>query len=133
MRDYPPITISGIRIRESFIRAHPDWVFLYSDAWLNKGGLGQGIAFHGEPNTYRIPTCHKYCTNPVYYDDRVQDYWDEVDSAFALVPSADIIIPCPKMGCGFSRMKEFAPKLFAYMQERVKAIQYPNIIWDYTS
>lgn len=126
----PEIVVPS-KILTSFIRAHPDWIFLYSDAFFNKGGLGQSIYCHGEPNAIRIPTCYKYCSNPIYYDDRIEDYWNQVRSSFDNIPLDTVVIPFPKMGLGHSRMKEFAPRLFEFMQSEIKRVSYPNIKWNY--
>jgi hypothetical protein len=37
------------------------------------------------------------------------------------------IIPFPRMGCGRSRMKEFAPNHWAWMMSEIDRIKYPNI------
>lgn len=119
-------------IKGSFISAHPEWTFIYSHDYLRKGAFGQCIHFIDQPNAFHIPTMYKYCANPVYFQDCNYDEWvEKIAQAFATIPRNNPVIPCPKMGLGCSRLKEFAPRLFMFLQRMIEHVQYDNIEINY--
>lgn len=133
----PPITIPW-RITREYIQAHPELFFLYGNDYYNKGCLGQSWFANNEPNTQRIPTSIKMCANPDLFTDFFYDQgktWIDaaINKATLLAHKYEDntfkpIIPFPKIGCGHSRMRELAPKLWSYMNEEINKIAYPNII-----
>ena len=124
-----PVIIPA-RITESFVIAHPEYIFLYGYDVASKGALGQCVVCVGHKNCFPIPTCWKMCKSSGYFQDsQYKEICNQINLALLSIPQQNnpIIIPFPKIGCGASRMKEFAPKAFAYLQERLSKIQYPNI------
>ena len=128
------ITLPRI-ITNAFVRQHPQWVFLHGHDVQLKGCFGQA-SIYNLPNTIGIPVMYKFCASGArYFTDGDSSCKDYVDKAFnnILDPANTIIIPLRKMGEGCSRLKELAPRLHAYLYQRLDAIKYPNIKWDYNS
>lgn len=114
--------------------AHKELIFLYGNDYFERGCFGQAGHLGSQrpkiPNCYRIPTLMKYCANPVFFSNNVEDWKRELEEAFAVIPQdGRPIIPLRKIGMGGSRCHELAPRVFAYIQQRLAAIAYPNIIW----
>jgi len=119
-------------ITRKFIQLHPEWIFLYGHDLAGKGTFGQAWEAHNEPNTYPIPTCYKMCKNSMYFQDsQYEEITGYLIFAFVHLPKDKPIIPFPKIGEGYSRMKELAPKCFKYMKQELDKIKYPNIKIDY--
>jgi len=127
--------IIPVRISHTFILSHPEWIFLYGQDYADKGCLGQAWAASKEPNTYPVPTMLKVCassTDRLFMDADIVNVKRMIDEKLALVPTnKGPIIPFPKLGCGHSQMKFVAPKCYAYLQEAISKIAYPNIEIDY--
>lgn len=105
------------RIYPSFIKEHPDWIFIYSTDSLNKGGMGMAWHIAGQPNSFPVPTVVKFCANKVFFDDYLlQNNIDIIDNFIKQIPrdGRPIIVP-PKIGMGCSRMRELAPKTYQYL------------------
>lgn len=117
-------------ISRKFIQSHSSWTFLYGHDYLRKGCLGQSWEFYDEPNTFPIFTAYKWCANPSYFSDS-QDSFEKVDESFAAIPTTQPIIPCPKLGEGCSRLREFAPRLLQHIKNKLQVIAYPYIEIDY--
>ena len=113
------------RINRSFIQAHPDWIFVYSNDLLRKGCEGMAWHFIGEPNTFMVPTMYKYCNNPKYFQDINYDYWSEVilGAINAIPRDGRPIVVVEKIGMGCSRMHEFAPRLLALIKSELNKIK----------
>lgn len=122
------------RISRAFVIERRDLIFVYGIDSLRKGGMGQAWSCHNEPNTFGIPTCIKYCSSAILFHDNSGDTHNRelVDKALAAIPhDGRPIIVLRKIGEGCSRMKELAPKLFAYMQSELDKISYKNVKVDY--
>ena len=127
-----PIVIP-CHISNTFIREHPQWIFVFGQDHQEKGMFGQAGVAYGEPNCYMVPTCRKMCKSNRYWSDAE---FDEVavyiDEAIRRIPQdGRPIIPFPKIGMGASQMNFLAPKLFAYLTKKLDSIKYPNIIVKY--
>ena len=118
------------KIGDEFVRLHSDWIFLYGGDLFEHGTFGQSWHLMKEPNCVRIPTMLKYCSNPKYWQS-FEEGKPHMDRVFDSIPKDKIVIPLPKIGQGGARLDEMCPKLFEYMQSRIKAIAYPNIRIDY--
>jgi hypothetical protein len=120
------------RIFRSLVQKNPQWIFVYSNDYQNKGCEGMAWHFYGEPNAFMVPTMKKMCRSATdkYWRDDVQWIQDVVIEAIAKIPRDNRpIIPVRKMGWGCSRMAEFAPKLHLLMWTELNKIAYPNIEW----
>lgn len=132
--DYPPIYLPA-RITMDFALAHQELIFLYGNDYFEKGCFGQSGHLGSQrpkiPNAYRIPTLLKFCSNPRYWSNNIEDWRLEINEAFDAIPKdGRPIIPLRRIGQGGSRCQELAPKVFEYITKRIKEIAYPNIVWQ---
>jgi len=107
-------------------------IFLYGYDVMGKSMDGQAM-IKGHENTFPITTMYKFCNSGArYFTDADHACFEHIDSCFAAIPNdGRLIIPLRKMGEGCSRLKELAPRVHIYLYERLKAIGYPEIIWQY--
>lgn len=120
------------KIYPSFIKSHPEVIFLYSIDYLMRGGFSQSVVCFGEPNCFPIPTVYKYCANTVYLQDNHYSI-DCINEFMDRIPlDKGPIIPFRKIGEGCSRMNELCPKTFSYMKERIAKIASKDYKIDYT-
>jgi hypothetical protein len=119
-------------ISRKFIQAHRELIFLYGYDKQHKGIFGQAFECHNEENTYPIYTCWKMCATSRYFQDsQYENLIKILDDCVAKIPRDKPIIPLPKIGEGFSRMNEHAPKTFLYMRKLIDSIKYTNLKIDY--
>lgn len=115
-------------ITRSFVKAHPDHIFLFGDNLAGKGFGGQAAAMRGEPNAVGIPT-KKYPSNSTesfFCDTELEQNREAIDLAFdrlsALISIVTkfVVIPADGLGTGRAQLQEQAPLTFAYLQKRIK-------------
>ncbi len=116
--------IVPLHISREFIQTHRQWNFIYSADYLLRGALGQMWAAHNEPNTFPVPTLYKYCSNPVFFQDHLEQE-EMINEFLNKIPKDKPLIVFPKIGLGHSRMKEFSPRLFTGLHRSLKEIEYP--------
>jgi hypothetical protein len=116
-------------VKDSF----PKTIFLYGDNMERKGLGGQAREMRGEPNAFGVPTKH-YPTmgeTAFFSDDMPKDILQEVknaidypfDVAYAwLAAGGSVVIPQAGLGTGLSQLETRAPKIFAYLQNRVSLL-----------
>lgn len=138
-QEYPQIVIPH-RIKNSFIREHQNYIFIYGYDVAEKGALGQVVECVGEPNCLPVWTRWKGCKSSGYFQDsqfsEIKNGIDICIDGIKILANTKPnmpIIPFPKIGEGASRMKELAPKCFKYLTERLNLIKYPNIKIDYNA
>lgn len=119
-------------ISRKFIQSHPEWIFLYGSDEAERGAFGQMWEAYDEPNTIPIYTCVKMCRSSGYYQDSMADRIRKVNTnqIQKALQTGKPIIPFPKIGEGYSRMKEFAPRTFSWLRKEIDKIQAP-ITWQY--
>lgn len=117
-------------ITRSFVKAHPDHIFLFGDNLAGKGFGGQAAAMRGEPNAVGIPT-KKYPSNSseaFFCDSEIEQNREAIDLAFdrlsALISSGMkfVVIPADGLGTGRAQLQERAPLTFAYLQKRLREL-----------
>lgn len=120
------------KITNAFVKAHPDYIFLYGNDVMKKGCFGQS-AIAGYENTICIHVLYKFCASGArYFTDGDTEAKRIIDFDISCIPlDGRPIIPLRRIGEGCSRMKELAPKLHAYMVERIDAIKHPHLLWDF--
>jgi hypothetical protein len=96
---------------------------------------GQAWHCNKEPNAFGIPVRFRFCKsdNSSYFSDEVFKSMtkDIIDKAFDAVPQNNPIIALHGIGKGASELNKRAPKTYAYIHERIAAIQWPDIEWNY--
>ena len=121
------------RVHRSFVQAHTEWIFVFSNDHEKHGLEGMAWFFEGEPNAYQVSTCVKKCKNSRYFNDSNPTHWQWVEDEVARIPLDDRpIVVMPKIGLGCSRMKELAPKLYTRMWELLDAIRHKDVQITYT-
>lgn len=117
-----------------WISQHHELNFVYALDLKGKGGLGQCWEAFGEPNCFPVPTLVGACCNKeFFYDIMYNTYVPQIEKAIARIPTDKPIIPFPKIGLGCSRMREFAPKMYAHLISLIEKIQYQNIKYAQTT
>lgn len=62
-------------ITDSFVKQHPDWIFIYGDNLIHKGEEGHRILFSHLPNCYPVPTKKRPChREDSYFNDKEYFY-----------------------------------------------------------
>lgn len=121
------------RIDRAFLKAHPDWSFIFGGTHYGNIYAGQGEVCIGMPNCYKIPTKYRNCksdTSAFFRDDHFDIFLRPIiDTALNAIPLDTIIIPFRKIGCGCAELPVRAPRTLQYIQERIAAIQYPKIVY----
>lgn len=117
------------RIDRVYITAHPNYLFVYSSAENVPYYMGQASEGEGNNNAYPVPVRFSLCRSSGYWSDNsFSDHKETVDYWLKDIPKdGRPIIPFPMIGNGASRLKEFAPRLHAYIHSEIKKIAYPYI------
>lgn len=126
--DTPTIFVPR-RISRDYIRSNPTYTFIYSTAENVPYYFGQAEIATGLVNAYGVPVRFSLCRSSGYYNDNsFEDTRETIDQWLRDVPlDKGPIIPFPMIGNGASRLKEFAPRLHAYIHSEIKKIAYPHI------
>ncbi len=117
-------------IYRPFIAANQEkYTFLYSAPVSLLKSYGQ-IAEALDSCCFPIPVRYSTCTTHGYFSDNaMEDAIGYIDTWMKDIPKDKPIIPFPNIGRGGSRLSELAPKVFKYIQERLDAIKYGNIVY----
>lgn len=128
------MTIPAYITRE-YVRAHPEYKFVYSTNVFRTSTLGQASQCEREPNAFGIPVRFRFCkSNPssYFHDTQIDMLKEIIRKAIADIPNDPRpTIVLSRIGCGASRMREYAPKTWEWMNEQLAAICWPDITWDY--
>jgi hypothetical protein len=114
-------------ITRQFVRAHPDWVFLFGDNMERRGLGGQAREMRGEPNVIGIPTKWSPSNDDsAFFCDadlpNIQERLDQdlrrVDYAVGL--GKTVILPADGIGTGRAQLEVRAPAIYDYITKRLK-------------
>jgi len=123
------------RISELFARSRPDLFFVYGYDVAHKGAFGQAVSMVGLDNSSPVYTCWKMCKSSGYFSDSQYDEICMINKMaidkILMLAKKRFIIPLRKIGCGYSRMNEFAPKAFNALNRELDIIKCPIIEWKY--
>ena len=117
-------------IARSFVREHPDYIFLFGDNLARRGFGGQAAAMRGEPNVVGIPT-KKLPSNSetaFFMDAEFEQNKAAIDEAFerlsgmCLMTDQVIVTPANGIGTGRAQLESRAPLTFAYLQKRLEGL-----------
>lgn len=121
------------RYTRKFIREHPNDIFVFGDNVSRIGFGGQAKEARGELNTIGIPTkwypnnsTNSYFSDKDFYDD--SGLKDLIDLDFShiklnLLAGSDVYFPEDGIGTGLAQLNSRAPKIFAYIQNRIKELE----------
>jgi len=128
--------IVPLPITRDFIRANPDWTFVYSTNVYHTSSYGQAAVAANEPNTIGIPVRFRFCrsnASSYFNDDMFNDVTKPIlDKVLASIAErGGIIVVFPKIGEGDSRLKEKAPRTFQYIREELAKLHSSNVqfVW----
>jgi len=113
-------------ISRPFVQSNRDLIFLFGDNLARKGFLGQAAEMRGEPNAIGIPTKHYPGRRPdsFFTDEDFDRVVPEIDAAFATIPDgAQVVVPAAGIGGGLAELPIRAPKIYAYIEERILALE----------
>ena len=113
------------RLTVSILKNNPDKVYLFGDNLVGRGKGGQAI-IRDEPNAVGIPTkkTPSMGNNAFFTDAEYDANIKAIDEAFAKIPKGKtIVIPEDGLGTGRARLKETAPKTFAYLENKLNELK----------
>ncbi len=126
-------------ITREYVRAHPDTIFVFGDNVAREGYGGQAAAMRGELNTVGVPTKwvpgnkdrhffsdlefeqpHPIWVNKSRIKSEIDDAFDDLEDLVA--KGKDIVIPTDGFGTGLAQLATRAPKVLAYIEERIQQL-----------
>jgi len=115
------------------IRARPTWLYVFGDNMKRRGLGGQAKEARGEPNAIGIPTKWAPGTRGVDYFTSGDLYAvkDILDQAFEkleahLAAGGCVVWPADGIGTGLAELPTRAPKIHAYIEERLRRLENPH-------
>lgn len=114
----------------SYIKAHPDWLFVFGDNMMRHGLAGQAAEARGEPNAIGIATKRKpTMESDAFLMDHDYDNWfaAEQPTLHRLMEASQnvrtIIWPLDGIGTGLARLEKSAPSIWNDIESLRCAIQ----------
>ncbi len=103
----------------SYIKAHPDWLFVFGDNMMRHGLGGQAGEARGEPNAIGIATKMKPSMEPdAFLADHDHDNWFAAERPTmrrlmdASKSGRTIIWPLDGIGTGLAQLEKRAPSIW---------------------
>ena len=118
------------RYNAALLAKNKDKVYIFGDNSLSRGKGGQAI-IRDSKNAFGIPTKKAPSTGEDAYfkDSELESNKQEIDEAIAKIVNdgREVVFPKDGIGTGLAKLKEKAPKTFAYLNSRLKAeFQFDN-------
>lgn len=119
------------KLTKDLVEANPDLIYLFGDNLQRTGTAGQATIRHASTkNVVGIPTKKKPATTEdAYFTDSDEDFEifkKGVDEALASIPAGKtVVMPSAGIGTGLAQLPTRAPRLFAYLQQRLKSLGSP--------
>lgn len=117
-------------ITRDIVQTQKDKIFVFGDNDTHSGLGGQAKEMRGEQNTIGIPTKKLPDTTPesYYTDSEYEDNKIKINAAVKLIineikKGKTIVLPLNGIGTGLAKLKEKAPKTFAFLQSTLKALE----------
>lgn len=114
----------------AYIKAHPDWLFVFGDNLERKGLGGQAAEARGEPNAIGIATKRKPTMEPdAFLSDSDYANWmaAERSTLHRLLAASNfgrtIIWPLDGIGTGLAQLEKRAPEIWNDIEQLRLAIQ----------
>jgi len=108
---------------EDFIRANPDWLFVYGDNLDRHGKGGQAAVCRGKLNTIGIPVKRSPCQHDAaYFSNDDIDEWrkaagkDMIRIEKALFDGKMVVFPERGIGTGLAQLEKRAPLIWHELQ-----------------
>lgn len=107
------------KYNRSYIKSHPDWLFIFGDNLDRAGFGGQAKEARGEPNTLGIATKKAPSNHPsAFLSDKDHDLWLSIEkprllNLIDLAKGGKVIIwPLDGIGTGLAKLKYKAPLIW---------------------
>jgi hypothetical protein len=114
----------------AYIKAHPDWLFIFGDNMMRHGLAGQAAEARGEPNAIGIATKRKPSMDTdAFLSDLDHENWfaAEKPTMARLIKASQsgrtIIWPLDGIGTGLARLEKNAPLIWTDIDNLRAAIQ----------
>lgn len=121
------------RITRADLRANPTTLYVFGDNMARRGLGGQAREMRGEPNAVGVPTKWRPDMGVgAFFSD---DDWTKFPEISALVASefarmearmskgGSVAIPADGLGTGLAELPKRAPRIHAYIEERIRQLQ----------
>lgn len=112
------------------IRARPAWLYVFGDNMRRRGSKGQALEARDEPNAVGIPTKWAPGTHQrdYFFDGDFDAVKHILDAEFAkleahLAAGGNVVWPADGIGTGLAELPTRAPKIHAYIEERLKRLE----------
>jgi len=116
------------KITRADVKSNPDKVYLFGDNLIGKGMGGQAAEMRGEPNAIGIPTkkAPAMTEGSFFTDADFEVAKKAIDEAFASIPPGKtVVIPEAGLGTGRAQLQQRAPKIWAYLQQKLSNLSQP--------
>jgi hypothetical protein len=104
------------------LKANPNKIYIFGDNITEKGKGGQAI-IRDEENAFGIPTKVSPNTTPQAYfnDNKYEANIGQIDRAIEKIKAdgRTVVFPKDGLGTGLAKLKEKAPKTYAYLKQRL--------------
>lgn len=118
----PNVEVEDNYYTSELLKANPDKIYVFGDNNQREGKKGQA-SVRDEPNAMGISTKLKPSTNKDAYmtDESFDKNKEVIDSDIAKIIETNKTIVFPKagLGTGLAKLKEKAPKTYAYLKQRL--------------
>lgn len=113
-------------------RRNPEVLYVFGDNVHRRGMGGQAGALRGEPNAVGVATKYNpadgegdyFGDEPVQIDVQKRILDEDMKPLFEqLIAGGVVVWPSDGIGTGLSRMPEFAPTTFEYLESKLAALQ----------
>ena len=118
------------RYKREYLRAHPDWLFVFGDNFERTGYGGQAGEARDEPNAIGIATKHSPSMAPnAFFSDADYDEWFVAEQPTlqrlqkASKAGRTIIWPMDGIGTGLARLEKNAPSIWSMIDNLRAALE----------
>lgn len=118
------------RYTRAYIKAHPDWLFVFGDNIVRDGFGGQAAEARNEPNAIGIATKLRPSMDPSAFltDDHYDEWFAAEKSTLRRLMEASsngrtIVWPLDGIGTGLARLEKNAPTIWNDIEQLRLAIQ----------
>ncbi len=117
------------RIYRSDLELNPEIIYCFGDNDDRVGLGGQAAEMRGEPNALGIRTKKNPSNAPTafYTDEEYDECVEKIEEDFmrveiSLQNGVAIVMPTEGFGTGLSKLREGAPRILKYINDRVEAL-----------
>lgn len=112
-------------IERSDLQANPAWRYIFGDNEIRRGLGGQAASMRGEPNAIGVATLYApgHPWSDTQFDHCAAVVLADLLPAWShLAKGGTLVVPEDGVGTGLARLRESAPRLFAFVQAQMAAL-----------